>query len=263
MYQETADCQLFLQSPIASPSRRTILLGYSSPGCLSLPPGWGSAPPMAFLGVRLKPGTGVRKQQSSWRNKRSPSRGRPPPGPWPVWGTTRSHASEGVAPTEARKGPAPQPGATGTGAPTTLRLQVCTERFRRAAGSAACGSRGRGLASLGAAEASALVGLRLRSTTVSQEKSQGWESGADSQTGRCRTLGLVASGVGVAKGGVAHSDWRMPRPGGASSLSECAADGRPFVREAAAWKVSKGLGWAPVGRDSFHSRKPESACLPH
>ncbi|KAI5214047.1 hypothetical protein MUG91_G264n54 [Manis pentadactyla] len=89
----------------------------------------------------------------------------------------------------------------------------------------------------GAAEASALVGLRLRSTTVSQEKSQGWESGADSQTGRCRTLGLVASGVGVAKGGVAHSDWRMPRPGGASSLSECAADGRPFVREAAAWKV--------------------------
>lgn len=62
---------------------------------------------MAFLGARLKPAPGVRKEQSRWRNKRSPSRGQPPPGPCPVWGTTtRSHASEGVAPTEARKGPA-------------------------------------------------------------------------------------------------------------------------------------------------------------
>ncbi|KAK2503048.1 hypothetical protein MC885_016031, partial [Smutsia gigantea] len=87
-----------------------------------------------------------------------------------------------------------------------------------------------------AAEASALVGSRVHSTTVSQQKTQGWGGGTDSRTGRCRTLGLVTSGVGVAKGGVAHSDWGKRRPGGASSLSECAADGRPFVRGAAAWK---------------------------
>lgn len=48
----------------------------------------------------------------------------------------------------------------------------------------------------------------------------------------------------------------MRRPGGASSLSECAADGRPFACEAVVWTVSEG-GLAPAGRGALPSRTRE------